>query len=125
MLLSAPEFSYATRNRIRSAAHTTTLLTCKYRSRTATTGAVRAFGSLNLDTYRCKSQSASSRKTNNYSSAFRSIKIQKRWITQNYILRLKDAEVQWKQFAAEIRAGKRKSFVEHLEERGLINQVVG
>lgn len=50
---------------------------------------------------------------------------QKRWITQNYIRRTKEAEQEWSQFAEEIKAGKRQSFVEHLEERGLIHDVVG
>lgn len=50
---------------------------------------------------------------------------QKRWITQNYVRRTKEAEQEWAQFAEEIKAGKRKSFVEHLEERGLIHDVVG
>jgi tyrosyl-tRNA synthetase len=38
---------------------------------------------------------------------------------------MKEAEKEWSEFADEIKAGKRKSFVEHLEERGLIHQVVG
>ncbi|KAL1965888.1 hypothetical protein VTN77DRAFT_5021 [Rasamsonia byssochlamydoides] len=50
---------------------------------------------------------------------------QKRWITQQYLRRMAEAEEQWKGFAKEIKEGKRKSFVEHLEERGLIYQVVG
>lgn len=51
--------------------------------------------------------------------------IQKRWITQAYLQRQRDAEKQWAEFAKEIKEGKRKSFVEHLEERELIYQVVG
>lgn len=38
---------------------------------------------------------------------------------------MKDAKEQWNGFAEEIRAGKRKAFLDHLEERGLVNQVVG
>jgi tyrosyl-tRNA synthetase len=38
---------------------------------------------------------------------------------------MKEAEEQWQGFAEEIRAGKRKAFLDHLEERGLVNQVVG
>ncbi|RHZ62793.1 tyrosine--tRNA ligase MSY1 [Aspergillus thermomutatus] len=49
----------------------------------------------------------------------------RRWITQKHIQKVKAGEKQWAQFAAEIKAGKRKSFVEHLEERGLIHDVVG
>ncbi|EED20413.1 tyrosyl-tRNA synthetase, mitochondrial precursor (tyrosine--tRNA ligase) (tyrrs) [Talaromyces stipitatus ATCC 10500] len=50
---------------------------------------------------------------------------QKRCITQQNIRRQKEAEIQWKGFAEEIRAGKRKAFLDHLEERELVNQVVG
>jgi tyrosyl-tRNA synthetase len=50
---------------------------------------------------------------------------QRRSITQQNIRRLKEAEEQWRGFAEEIRAGKRKAFLDHLEERGLVNQVVG
>jgi tyrosyl-tRNA synthetase len=49
----------------------------------------------------------------------------RRWITQKHIQKVKGGEEQWAQFAAEIKAGKRKSFVEHLEERGLVHDVVG
>lgn len=49
----------------------------------------------------------------------------RRWITQKHLQKVKAGEEQWAQFAAEIKAGKRKSFVEHLEERGLIHDVVG
>jgi tyrosyl-tRNA synthetase len=38
---------------------------------------------------------------------------------------MKEAEEEWAEFAKQIKAGKRKSFVEHLEERGLIHDVVG
>ena len=51
--------------------------------------------------------------------------VQKRWITQAYIQRMKDAEKEWQETAKEITAGKKKSFVEHLEERGLLHDVVG
>lgn len=50
---------------------------------------------------------------------------QKRDITQQNIRRKLEAEQQWKGFAEEIRAGKRKAFLDHLEERELVNQVVG
>ncbi|KAJ5142853.1 Aminoacyl-tRNA synthetase class Ic [Penicillium bovifimosum] len=50
---------------------------------------------------------------------------QQRWITQKYIQRMKDGEKEWAGFKKEIEAGTRKSFVQHLEERGLIHDVVG
>ncbi|KAJ5498131.1 Raffinose synthase [Penicillium expansum] len=50
---------------------------------------------------------------------------QQRWITQKYIQRMKDGEKEWAGFAKEIKAGNRKNFAQHLEERGLIHDVVG
>lgn len=38
---------------------------------------------------------------------------------------MKDAEKEWKGFAEEIKKGNRISFVEHLEQRKLLNDVVG
>lgn len=38
---------------------------------------------------------------------------------------MKDGEQEWAGFAEEIKAGKRKNFAQHLEERGLIHDVVG
>lgn len=49
----------------------------------------------------------------------------KRWITQQHQRRMKEAEEEWSEYAKEIEAGQRKSFVEHLEERGLLHDVVG
>lgn len=49
----------------------------------------------------------------------------KRWITQQHQRRMKEAEQEWSGYAKEIEAGTRKSFVEHLEERGLLHDVVG
>ncbi|KAJ9401929.1 hypothetical protein DTO282F9_1219 [Paecilomyces variotii] len=51
--------------------------------------------------------------------------VQTRWITEAYIQRQKDMEKQWAEYAKEIRAGKRKSFVDVLEERELLHDVVG
>lgn len=51
--------------------------------------------------------------------------MQRRWITEAYIQRMKDAEKQWKEWAGEIKAGKRLSFVQHLEQRELLHDVVG
>ncbi|CAG8929573.1 unnamed protein product [Penicillium salamii] len=50
---------------------------------------------------------------------------QQRWITQKYVQRMKDGEQEWAGFAKEIKAGKRLNFAQHLEERGLIHDVVG
>jgi tyrosyl-tRNA synthetase len=38
---------------------------------------------------------------------------------------MKDGEAEWARFAKEIKAGTRKNFAQHLEERGLIHDVVG
>jgi hypothetical protein len=38
---------------------------------------------------------------------------------------MSDAKKEWAGFAEEIKAGKRKSFAQHLEERGLLHDVVG
>lgn len=38
---------------------------------------------------------------------------------------MKDAEKEWQEFAKEINAGKRLSFVQHLEQRELLHDVVG
>src|SRR6266516_4410049 len=51
--------------------------------------------------------------------------LQKRGITQQHIRRMGEAEEQWTQWAREIREGKRQSFLKMLEERGLVNSVVG
>ncbi|KAL2870261.1 tyrosine--tRNA ligase MSY1 [Aspergillus lucknowensis] len=50
---------------------------------------------------------------------------QKRGITQGYLRRMEGAKREWAEFAEEIKAGKRKSFAQHLEERGLLHNVVG
>lgn len=51
--------------------------------------------------------------------------LQKRGITKQHLRRTKEAEEQWDQWACEIREGKRQSFFKMLEERGLVNSVVG
>lgn len=48
-----------------------------------------------------------------------------RCITQNYLRRMKEGEEEWARHAQEIKAGTRKDFATHLEERGLIHDVVG
>ncbi|PYI34757.1 tyrosyl-tRNA synthetase [Aspergillus indologenus CBS 114.80] len=50
---------------------------------------------------------------------------QKRWISQRYLQRLEDARQEWAHFSRQIKEGKRKSFVQHLEDRGLLHDVVG
>lgn len=50
---------------------------------------------------------------------------QKRWITQKYLQRVQEGKDEWARHAEEIKAGKRKDFATHLEERGLIHDVVG
>ncbi|CEL10742.1 Putative Tyrosyl-tRNA synthetase [Aspergillus calidoustus] len=50
---------------------------------------------------------------------------QKRCVTQAYLKRMADAKKEWAGFAEEIKAGKRKSFAQHLEERELLHDVVG
>lgn len=49
----------------------------------------------------------------------------RRWITQQYVQRLEEARDEWSHKAKEIKGGKRKSFLEHLEARGLVHDVVG
>lgn len=50
---------------------------------------------------------------------------QKRHITQNALRKMQSAEEEWFIRAEEIRSGKRKSVLDKLEERGLVNQIVG
>lgn len=50
---------------------------------------------------------------------------QQRCITQNYLKRIEDGKKEWAKHAEEIKAGKRKNFAAHLEERGLLHDVVG
>lgn len=50
---------------------------------------------------------------------------QKRWITQAWLARQEAGRQEWAKHAEEIKQGTRKSFVEHLEERGLLHDVVG
>lgn len=51
--------------------------------------------------------------------------VQKRGVTQQYVQRMKDAEARWAVQAEEIKAGKKQSFLSMLEERGLVQSVVG
>ncbi|KAE8152627.1 hypothetical protein BDV25DRAFT_150766 [Aspergillus avenaceus] len=50
---------------------------------------------------------------------------QTRCVTQNYIQRTNEANAEWAKIGKEIKAGKRKSFAQHLEERELLHDVVG
>ena len=56
---------------------------------------------------------------------FSQVSQQKRFITRQWIQRIKDGEKEWARHAEEIKEGKRLSFAAHLEERGLIHDVVG
>ncbi|PGH34934.1 tyrosine-tRNA ligase [[Emmonsia] crescens] len=51
--------------------------------------------------------------------------VQKRNITMQHIRRMREGEEVWKSYAEEIKAGKKKSFLELMEERGLVNKVIG
>lgn len=50
---------------------------------------------------------------------------QKRTISQNALRKMQSAEEEWQARAEEVRGGHRKSVLEKLEERGLVNQIVG
>lgn len=50
---------------------------------------------------------------------------QKQSISTTFLQKQKEAKEQWAEFATEIRAGKRKSMLEILEERGLIHAIAG
>ncbi|KAK5076308.1 tyrosyl-tRNA synthetase [Lithohypha guttulata] len=52
-------------------------------------------------------------------------KQQLRQITQVHLRKIKTAEAEWKDRAKDIADGRAKSMLEKLEERGLVNQVVG
>ncbi|BCS00987.1 tyrosine--tRNA ligase MSY1 [Aspergillus luchuensis] len=57
--------------------------------------------------------------------AFQIASDQRRWISRKYVQKQLEAKKEWSDFADEIEAGKRKSFAQHLEERGLLHDVVG
>ncbi|KAI5305877.1 DNA mismatch repair protein msh6 [Ascosphaera pollenicola] len=48
-----------------------------------------------------------------------------RTITQQHRRRMREAEIQWEQLANEIESGQRQSFLQMLESRCLVNNVVG
>ncbi len=50
---------------------------------------------------------------------------QKRLITQGYLKKTVEAELEWARKATEIKAGKKDSMLTMLEKRGFVNQVVG
>jgi len=52
-------------------------------------------------------------------------KTTRRWIGTKYLAKVADAELQWQEQKLEIKAGKKKSMLTILEERGLINQTTG
>lgn len=45
-----------------------------------------------------------------------------RQITQNYLRKTLEAELEWKEKCKEIEAGKKQSFLNFLEERGYVHQ---
>ncbi|KAK0114325.1 tyrosyl-tRNA synthetase [Cadophora gregata] len=51
--------------------------------------------------------------------------ISRRWIGMKYLAKLANAEAQWQEKAAKIEAGKQKSMLTILEERGLVNSITG
>lgn len=48
-----------------------------------------------------------------------------RWVTQNYIKRLANADDNWAQRAEQVCKGDRMSIIETLEQRGFVNQIIG
>lgn len=52
-------------------------------------------------------------------------RVARRPITQQHRRRMREAESQWLEQADEIENGQRKSFLSMLEERGLVNNIVG
>lgn len=49
----------------------------------------------------------------------------RRWIGQKYLAKKDEAERKWQEQAKEIKAGKKKSMLSLLEERGLVHQIAG
>ncbi|KAA8569967.1 hypothetical protein EYC84_002305 [Monilinia fructicola] len=52
-------------------------------------------------------------------------KASRRWIGTKYLAKVADAELAWAKKAADIKAGKQKSMLSILEERGYVHQVTG
>lgn len=50
---------------------------------------------------------------------------QKRWIGTKYLEKMRLAENDWMEKAAEIKAGTKKNLFDEFEDRGLIKDVVG
>lgn len=50
---------------------------------------------------------------------------QRRHIAQSALRKIQSAEEEWKARAEDIKSGRAKSILEKLEERGLVNQIVG
>lgn len=51
--------------------------------------------------------------------------LQKRSVSTSFLNKKREAKEQWNAWATEIRAGKRKSMLEVLEERGFVHAIVG
>jgi tyrosyl-tRNA synthetase len=52
-------------------------------------------------------------------------KTSRRWIGTKYLAKVAQAEREWQEQALQIRAGKMKSMLTILEERGLVHQITG
>lgn len=50
---------------------------------------------------------------------------QRRYIGEKYLAKMANAELAWKERAAEIDAGKKESFLSMLEERGFVKDITG
>ncbi|KAL4804301.1 hypothetical protein BDV18DRAFT_142915 [Aspergillus unguis] len=88
--------------------------TCGARQYTRTTAI------LNSNTFQLdKSRPTSTRRTIEFQPT------QKRCITQQYLRRMEEAKKEWAGFAQEIKKGERKSFIQHLEDRELLNDTIG
>ncbi|KAL2836568.1 hypothetical protein BJY01DRAFT_54766 [Aspergillus pseudoustus] len=68
---------------------------------------------------------STSRPTVAYITSINRCNEQQRCITQQHMRRMKEAEDEWEELAVQIRNGEKRSFLEHLEERGLVKEVVG
>ncbi|APA08814.1 hypothetical protein SS1G_02608 [Sclerotinia sclerotiorum 1980 UF-70] len=60
-----------------------------------------------------------------FKASLNSNKASRRWIGTKYLAKVADAEIQWAKKAADIKAGKTKSMLSILEERGYVHQITG
>ena len=80
---------------------------------------------LTANVLRTVSLHSKAHRTSPFSKTHETAVYQKRWITQQHLQRVEEGKLQWARWAKEIKEGKRQSFVQHLESRGLIHDVVG